>query len=218
MLSREPLTCTFLISVVFRASDVAGVSCGAETRCILVNSTFTGNYASSGAVVQFDAASEAIVENCTFSHNIVDSSGCLSMLRVRGAHVRNTMFFSNEARKSGGAIYTLDSTGVQVHKSTFFDNIAGTGGAACIESLSNVSFFDCQFSSNSAMESAGAINVNDNSVASLFGSRLLNHDAIVGGAVTVDYASKFSFLSSEARRNTALYNGIRDVYNFMSML
>lgn len=104
-------------------------------------------------------------------------------------------------------MYLSGATGIVVAGCTFHHNSAGSGGAALIDSLSEVTFSSCTFHDNKASESAGALNINDNSVVDFFNCSLYNHRAIFGGAIVLDYSSDMLFRSSVAHHNSAVYNG-----------
>jgi predicted outer membrane repeat protein len=187
---------------------VAGVNCYPDTVCQLSDSAFSNNSASAGPVVLLEAVRAAShVVNCSFSGNRVQASGVLSLYRVSGVHVNASTFAGNQARKSGGAIYTTDSVDILISNCSFLGNAAGTGAAVFAEALSQLLLVDCVFSGNRAVESAGALHLNDNSEAELLRCSLGDHYAVSGGAVVVTYASRLLFRSSVAFNNHALYNG-----------
>ncbi len=130
-------------------------------QAIVANCTFEKNNAEIGGAILLEQ-SEVSISNCTFYSNSAETGGAIATLGASSLQVTNSIFSSNYAPASGGAI-ALDSEAEALFYETSFlyNSTDGLGGAvvAATEDKAGIALemSNCTFSENSARTSGGAL-------------------------------------------------------------
>ncbi len=160
----------------------------------LLNTILSGNSAESRGAGIYSNGGFLTINNSRFQDNgtsEVTGFNYGGAIYQEGGHldVNDSEFIGNESRLSGGAIYTVQTTGVSIVGSTFQSNISGYGGA--IYNLDSPLTVDqSDFVENEASSNGGAVfNTSSGIEASddllnIQNSRFTQNDAgITGGAI-----------------------------------
>ncbi len=95
-----------------------------ESRGEIRGCVFSFNHSGEGGAVK---TSDARIDRCVFDHNTTSSDGG-AVFVIAKASITNSLFFSNEAAFSGGAILAGGSSTTDIHGCTIVNNHAGAGG------------------------------------------------------------------------------------------
>ena len=152
---------------------------------------FTNNAARDGGAI-YCSANGLTVDYCNFDKNRVSDEGASIYLKasnlVGGLTISNDNFTSNVAANSGGAIAGINGYNIVITDSNFIANQAESmyGGSIKWDNCGGVTISDSIFKDNTAA-SAGAIDINDGSGASIANCYFENNNATSqrGGAIVV---------------------------------
>ncbi len=117
-----------------------------EMFLYIFNSQFCGcqAYDKGGAVI---SSIYTIVQDCRFQNNSAEIGGALA---CSSGKINNSHFETNNAQKTGGAIYIFPNSELNTSHSTFTGNQAIGGGAIHGEANTSISFEFCSFENNTA--------------------------------------------------------------------
>ena len=179
---------------------------------VVINSTFTNNYAyDGGAIYANNESEEIIIDNSIFDGNYAFSSGGAISLEASKVSINDTAFRNNHAVTSGGAVYVsgaassndvsysvfennwvtngnggaidwLASAGLVLY-SNFTNNSAIYGGAIYLNGISdNTNISNSIFIGNNATQNGGAIDWNATN-GGLFNNQFISNEANYGAAL-----------------------------------
>lgn len=224
-----PLTVTNCTFTRNKADHAGGVEdnneCAKIYTSFLINNRFYNNSATvwGGAIIINNNAIFTI-SGSTFINNIAKYGG--NIYNKGNLNVKGSIFTSNTATGSGGAIYNGKS--LTVSNSTFTSNHATTGGAVCSIgklTVSNSAFTSnhatyggsiysngksltvssSTFSSNIAKTNGGAI-YNNEGAATVTSSSFVHNSAPYGGAI-INNGNALTVRGSTLKSNHATRNG-----------
>ena len=195
--------CVFENNISFNG----GVIHNQGTLTEITNSTFSGNSADSGGVIDNFLGTIVKITNSTFSGNNAEAGGVILNGGPIG-EITNSTFSGNSADSGGGAIWNASPGTIEkITNSTFSGNSAtGRGGAIfnqidrTIEEITN-----CTFSGNSTGIDGGAI-WNDGDMNISFTTIANNQAADEGGGIFENGAS-IRIRNSIVAFNTATTSG-----------
>ena len=151
----------------------------------LTRTTVAGNTSAVGGGVYLKGGS-ALLDGALLSDNAATDGAGGGVYNFAGyLDVDNTSFLNNFAANAGGALYNVGIEGREtlVADATFADNSAQNGGAV-FHYGGALSFADARFERNEALESGGALYVDENAELELVDSDFLENFAEeTGGAV-----------------------------------
>ena len=152
--------CKFSSNTFFH-SDSRGITKGGAfgsfySSVVIQESRFSDNLATFGGVL-FLRYTTIRISNTTFSRNIAQSYGGVAYIKnCKKVNVLNVAFVGNTAMKSGGAIW-METASLIVGSSRFLENSAGVGGAIKMIDRAKLTINRCNFRSNRASSTGGAI-------------------------------------------------------------
>lgn len=176
------------------------------------NATRAGGDTGSALIFEGKSNPSFSVSNCTFTANSNTGTIGGGAVRVSGATVKmsDCTFTNNSATKDGGALY-VNSTGTLLMENCVFnENSANIGGAIAIKG--NLTAVNCDFGSNKAEVSAGALYSLEAAVVKLdcctFRTNAANGEGESngGGAMWVIGTSKAYLNRCFLANNTSQYN------------
>jgi hypothetical protein len=156
---------------LFDSNGGGGVSADNAKRVHLLTCCIHGNKAKRGGGILFDNCTDATVEKCRVWENeaTVRDGGGGDFVMCKGATIKGSVFYSNKAKDSGGALSFYKCTGdIVVEGNTFGEpqkrgNKAKIGGAVAADSCENVFFGSASgkntFTWNEASENGGALSL-----------------------------------------------------------
>ena len=195
--------CTFLHN---QAERLGGAIVGVFDAVLDIQGTsFTGNSASQGGAINVQQQATLSLTNCKLDRNFAsDQSGAILVMVNVTLEIRETNFTNNSASHFGGALLVSQAQ-CHVVRSVFHSNIAGTvGGAVCIETKASLRIENTDFTNNSGSQ-GGAINIQ--STSKLHANLCIfweNFAVQSGGAIQLDEYSTVviescHFLANHAR-------------------
>ena len=175
----------------------------------VINCTFRRNVGIGGggsAVSWVDGQPK--FSNCVFQDNAGVTSGGAISLSGSTVTFTDCHFIHNWAMSLGGVIYSTRSA-LTLTGCTFTEN-AGQQGGAIHDQHGSLTLMDCRFEGNMAGEQGGAVNLTQESVASMTRCAFKkNWTPLFGGAVTHEGASLLldacTFSENEAADGGAIY-------------
>ncbi len=197
--SIEIIHCTFENNTAQAGGAI--IHQGSDYKMSIKDSTFKGNKATAlvGGAIHIEGKCELALENCTFDGNTAkNASGAISFLQN---DTQESSFFADRC--------------------TFKNNetITGEGGAIHTTHVKNISFNNCEFIENKAMNAGGGLDIYNTKVKSeltLDNCTFKNNETLTGagGAVHTIDIKNVNLNNCEFIGNTAETNGGGfDIYN-----
>jgi len=189
--------CTFDNNVCTATSsgNGAGAVAAVTTTYTMTNSTFTNNYAHSGAALYSYSSTgggpASKVINSNFSNNDAIFGGVVQSFDP-GVEIEfdNCNFTNNTATNRGGVASGDANSSLTFKNSTFDNNSAQYGGAIGVFAIQSVVVESCTFQNNGDANqqntNGGAITIANSSSLSVTGSTFDSNVATDGGAVYVE--------------------------------
>jgi predicted outer membrane repeat protein len=142
------------------ASNLGGAICVEGVGVIAISSTtFDANTASTGGAVICQQHATASISTSVFTANTGVDGGAISIQCA--ATISDTLFNSNEAKASGGALtylsIQLPGVASTIDNCTMHDNSAVEGGAIAVQQNVTLTISSSTITNNSAQLSAGGI-------------------------------------------------------------
>lgn len=171
----------------------------------ITNCTFIDNYAEDGAAIH--SWGNLYVTDCNFINNEARVYGGAIFKDGDGDFIiENSRFINNTAYTYAGAVYTMGySEVIQIFRNITFDGNDATCGGAVFTQGKNITFIDCNFTNNKALDKDSGYNPLGGALYAHYGaSRFVNVNFINnyaegnGGALELDN-SVLSTLDSEGR-------------------
>ncbi|MHC4488743.1 MAG: right-handed parallel beta-helix repeat-containing protein [Planctomycetota bacterium] len=210
-------TITNCIFIDNLASDGGGMYTQ-ESRPILNNCTFSGNWAGSYGGGMFTEGSNPILNNCNFSENFaIWQGGGVCNRYDSNTTLTDCIFSDNFVYFSGGGMYNDGSSRSNLTNCTFKDNSTyhgympgeGGGGFCNYHGISNL--IECKFIENSSYRGGGILNLNDTNI-SLTGCVFIENsaDSDGGGLYNVNDSNTILtdciFIRNSAGDGGGMYN------------
>ncbi len=193
--------------------NVDGIGKGYDLT--LANLVFSGNYARVDGGAFFNYGTPVSLTNILFSGNRADSAGGGMAVTYHSLPMLTDVTFSGNAAKSGGAMYSSNSSAT-LTRVTFMGNSGYQGGAIHNTDLSSPRLVDVVFSRNEASDSGGAMFNVSQSSPTLTNVTFSGNSAPLGGAIRnhwicVPKLVNVTFQGNVATNGGAIYNSYRSV-------
>jgi len=168
---------------------------------VLLNCTFSENYAPDGGAGMYNNNSSPILTNCTFSGNSTGGNGAGMYNNNSTPVLLNCVFTGNMAGMSGGGVYNEKSVPALTN-CTFTYNSAGDsdgGGGGMYNEESNSMLADCTFRGNSTRASGGGMY--NNSKLTLLSCIFSENRALRSGG------GLYNYIASEMSLTNCIFSG-----------
>ena len=191
-------------STDYQINSGGAIWIGGKAKYTLENCNFINNWADdSGGAIYTEARKILTIINCVFKNNIADDLYGGAIYTEGDLHVENSTFSSNQADKSGGAIYNPHpGNALAIFNCIFEKNTVDDLDGGAIYSEGYLYLENSTFSSNQADESGGAIYIRSQSELNAYNCVFINNiaDDDKGGAICSIYSHTY------ARNSTFINN------------
>ncbi|HEX2970694.1 MAG TPA: right-handed parallel beta-helix repeat-containing protein, partial [Tepidisphaeraceae bacterium] len=189
-------------------NDRGGGMYVASSHPILINCTFSGNWARYGGGMANSSSSPALI-NCTFSGNSTVNFGGGMHNSSSSPTLTNCTFNGNSASSGGGGMYN-NSSSPMLANCSFSGTSAIEGGGVYNTSHSSSTLTNCTFTGNSAQNNGGGLYNGSSSPTLTNCTFSANSGTSSGGGLYDIYSSptltNCSFSANSARHGGGLYN------------
>lgn len=184
------VNCTFTRN---SAGDRGGAICNYESRSLISDCIFGGNFAWNGGGM-FNRGSYAnarmTVSNSIFSGNKAEHGGAMWDSTFCTTSIKDSIFAGNSAIREGGAVYQAYLTYPTYTNCIFANNTAGVDGGALLVYHSAATFTNCIFSRNIAGRKGGVMNIGIYTYAWITNCTFANNYAPQGTTLICDWSAR----------------------------
>ena len=172
---------TLLENLVLRggaANQGGGLYCDGSAPTV-VNCTFTGNLALSGAALYATRGSVPELIDCTFEGNeALYRGGAMYLVDASSPVITNCTFTGNTATDRGGGVHSMSTSAPILTGCTFTGNHADGGGGGGMHTIgSSPTLINCTFTGNSTSGEGGGL---FNSSGKFFSSPVITDCVFIG--------------------------------------
>ena len=174
-----------------------------DASALIQDSTFEENKASYGAAINAQG-SNITLKDCAFRRNVVGIKGTVLLRKGSFLTIDSSLFFSNEAEKSGGAIVAQKSE-LSIRRLTCVQNKAGLKGACLhVGRSSSLKLSHSALKNNNIRQNSGEGGAVWMKSSALFitDSTFFKNSAVRGGAMWIQH-SVFSIVNCRFDNNSA---------------
>jgi hypothetical protein len=192
------LNCSVILNI---GEDAAALRVENVDNIYIHDSNFTSNLGNYGGGVYVSDSNYSSIEYCNFRSNLGYCGAALDMADVVEASIVGCEFFNNFAIKDGefhtGGAAHIQNSSVSIDNCNFTDNHGSYGAAVYMIWYKGVSFTNCDFSSNVASATGGAIYFEVGDEALVSNCNFYNNSAYYAGGVFVTNSTNFKVESSD---------------------
>ena len=162
IISGSAVNCNFTANTAIMSAGALRIENGIVENCNFINNS-ASRYG--GAVIcgRYGSLPECILINCSFTDNFAPSGGAVNVLYPYSVKAINCNFTNNSATEKGGAFYLNYMSVAELINCNFENNKVtgdtGYGGAVYFRAGGNIT--NCDFTNNYASSDAAAVFFND---------------------------------------------------------